>query len=257
LRGSWSRGLIKRGQLDRKAIAQVVDYAACIADLPTDELRAKLQPYLASKRLDLDALLAQRGATDSLEPQHRQVLLVVVGTGGAPGLERVVRFLSASHGLPISVILLDVFVRDGGELFLAREIAEEDAPPSMSGATGTRVSVDSVLSLAARHGTSDQLRRAIGVASRLGLHVRPYKKSVMFTPASNGTRMLFTLWAEPEKGGLKAYIGVEPFTEFYDLSRSVVAEKLGAQGWRTLNNREFEQFPRGLESLDIPRPGGE
>lgn len=117
--GRWVVIEIKRGDLDRKAVTQVLDYAACVSALSADELRSKTEAYLSDRGLGLEELLEQRGALDSLDPEQRQVLLVVVGTGTAPGLERVVNLLS-KHTMPISVILFDVFKLDGGRLLLAR-----------------------------------------------------------------------------------------------------------------------------------------
>ena len=91
----------------------------------------------------------------------------------------------------------------------------------------------------------------VELASKTGLRIRPWKTSLMFTPPSNGTRMLFTVWAKPEKGGLKAYVGIEPFTEFFPVERAEVEKRLGAEGWRTLNHAEFDKLLRGLEALDL------
>src|SRR5437870_2899791 len=99
--GRWVVVEIKRDHLDRKAIAQVIDYAACLGDLTADQLRAKVEPYLASKGLDLDEMLEQRDAAAALDPNQREVLLFVVGTGRAPSLERIVRFLAGKHEVPV------------------------------------------------------------------------------------------------------------------------------------------------------------
>jgi hypothetical protein len=247
--GRWVVIEIKRGALDRKAVAQVQDYAACIAALSGEQLRTKVGGYLDQKGLDLDQLLEQRGASDSLEPEQRQILLTVVGTGSAPGLERMVGFLASRHNLPISVVLFDVFKLDADRQLLAREVTQADSPPPPTGA-GT-VSVAAVMALARKHGTDKQLQRAVDLARDLGLYVRPYKKSLMFTPPSNGSRMLFTLWAVPEKGNLKAYVGVEPFTEFFPVERSIVSDRLGPEGWRSFTSSAFEKFLRGLGTLPL------
>ena len=66
-------------------------------------------------------------------------------------------------------------------------------------------------------GTRDELERAIEVARKKGLHVRPFKTCLMFTPPMNGTRCLFTLWAGREDGKLTAYVSTEAFLEFFPL----------------------------------------
>ena len=121
-----------------------------------------------------------------------------------------------------------------------------ETPPA-----GTRLTPEAVLELAGQYGTRDQLERAMAVAARKGLRVRPFKTCLMFTPPSNATRCLFTLWAEPEKGGLEAYVGIEAFTEFFPLERADVEEQLGPDGWRHLDEAEFDDLLRGIEALDL------
>lgn len=248
--GRWVVVEIKRGSVDRKTVAQVVDYAACIAELSADELRAKIAPYLESKQLDIDELLEQRGATEGLDPQQRELLLFVVGTDKSPGLERVIRFLAGTHSMPISVVMLDVFQLDAGRLLLAREVTEEESA-SLPDRPSSIVTAASVMALAKKYGTDEQLRRAMKLAERMGLRLRPWKTSLMFTPPSNGTRMLFTLWAKPERKGLKAYVGVEPFHEFFSLEPKHVEKLIGPEGWRVMNTSEYNRFLKGLESLGI------
>jgi hypothetical protein len=248
--GRWVAIELKRGELDRKAVAQVVDYAACLSTLSAEELREKVAPYLSKTNLTIDQLLEARGALHSLDPEQRQVLLVVVGTGSATGLQRVVSYLAVKHNLPISILLFHVFRLSKGQLLLAREVTEQEtAVPSAGRGTKAAVSLSMPMALAKQHGLQASLQKALDLAKELGLHVRPYKTSVMFTPPSNGSRMLFTVWAKPEKGQIKAYVGIEPFTEFFPLRRAVVAQQIGAEGWRTFTPSSFVQFLRSVKKL--------
>lgn len=248
--GRWVLIELKRGTLDRKTVAQVVDYAACMAELPGDELRRKLEPGLRARKLDLDELLEERGVPDALDPAQREMVLFIVGTGRAAGLERVVRFLGDRYGMPISVVLFDVFRTVDGQLLLTREVAAEEESTAIA-QPRTGASVETALRLAEEYGTQEQLARALKVVRRKGLKVRPWPACLMITPPSNGTRMLFTLWAKPKNGLLKTYIGIEPFTEFFPVDRAEVEGKLGAEGWRYMSPAEFDQFLAGLEALEL------
>jgi hypothetical protein len=106
-----------------------------------------------------------------------------------------------------------------------------------------------VVALAKDHGIHQSLQKALDLAKELGLHVRPYKTSLMFAPPSNGSRMLFTIWAKPAKGRVKAYIGVDPFTEFFSLRRPVVEKRIGPEGWRTFTAPAFAQFLKAVKDL--------
>lgn len=91
----------------------------------------------------------------------------------------------------------------------------------------------------------------MAVAARKGLRVRAFKSCLMFTPPSNAKRCLFTIWAEPKKGGLQAWVGIEPFAEFFPVERAEVEQQLGLEGWRILDEAEFDGLLRGIEALDL------
>jgi hypothetical protein len=92
--GRWTIIEVKRGALRRETIAQALDYASCIAAISADELRAKIEPYLCKHNVSLDTLLHQREAAFALEPEQRELAIVIVGTRRAPGLDRMARFLA-------------------------------------------------------------------------------------------------------------------------------------------------------------------
>jgi len=252
--GRWVVVEIKKGDLDRDTVAQALDYAACLRKLSADDLRSKLEPFLTANGLDLDELLERRGAPEALDPDQRQLLLFLVGTGKAESLERVTDFLSEPYGVPISVVLLHVFKLDGERLLLAREVTEQETSQPPTG-PGSALSVDAVLKLAQRYGTQEQLQRAVDLAAKTGLRVRPWKTCLMFTPPSNATRCLFTVWAEPEKGGLQAWVGNESFAEFFPVERAEVEQQLGPEGWRILDEAQFDSLLRGVEALDLGSSG--
>ena len=148
---------------------------------------------------------------------------------------RILRSLSADHSRGLRE----------GEKSVRRAVALE--PPHAS----TRLTPEAVLELAGQCGTREELVRAIEVASEKGLHVRPFKTCLMFTPPMNGTRCLFTLWAGREAGKLTAYVSTEAFTEFFSLGRSDVEERLGPEGWRHFDESGFEVFLKGVQALEL------
>jgi endonuclease NucS-like protein len=247
--GRWVVIEIKRDELDRKTVGQAIDYAACFSGLSAEELRSKVAPYLSKHRLNLDELLEQRGAMHSLEPEQRQVLLMVVGTGAAPGLERVASYLAEKHNFPISTLLFQVFQPARGQLLLAREVTEHETAALARPTAKPAFPLSTVMALAKQHGTQQGLQQAVDTAKELGLHARPYKTSVMFTPPSHGSRMLFTVWAKPKQNRIKAYVGVEPFSEFFPLRRAAVVEQIGREGYRSFTKPEFTKFLNAVKRL--------
>jgi hypothetical protein len=246
--GRWTIIEIKRGVLRRETIAQVLDYASCLAALPADELRAKIESYLCGHNLSLDALLQQRDAAFALEPVQRELALIIVGTGRAPGLERMAHFLADRYGIPLTVVTFEVFAFADHRQILVREITEVETSASLPVRT-LRTTLGHVLEFAERSGTAQTLRHCVAICEQLGLYARPWKTSIMFAPLANRTRALFTIWAQPQDGSVRMWVGTKVFAEFYPITEESVTTYLGAEGWRLVSTQEMETFVRGLQSL--------
>jgi Holliday junction resolvase-like predicted endonuclease len=242
----WAVIEVKRGALRREAITQAIDYAASIEALPSAQLHDKLKPYLASKNRDLGHLFANRGTGDG-HPPFREVLLFIVGTGRGSGVERMSDYL-AQRGIPITAITFDVFDAPDGSRTLAREISEAETPPPFV-SQGRKMSVPAVRALADQTGVGQLVERVLDTARDLQLYLRPYRTSVMITPPSNHTRMLFTVWGQGKGGKVRMYVGHTPFAEYFPVTERTVALFLGEKGWRWLDSREVEVFSTGLQTL--------
>ncbi len=79
--GRWVVIEIKKGTLYRETIAQVLDYASCIATISEEELRSKLDIYLGHRDTSLDVVLDQRDALTALDTEQRDLAMIIVGTG--------------------------------------------------------------------------------------------------------------------------------------------------------------------------------
>lgn len=241
----WAVIEVKRGALRREAITQAIDYAALIEALPSAQLHDKLKPYLASRNLKLGHLFADR-ARDG-QPPFREVLLFIVGTGRGSGVERMSAFL-AQRGIPITAITFDVFDAPDGSRTLAREISEAETPPP-SARQSRKLSVLAVRELAKNTGVGPLVGRVLDTARDLQLYLRPCPTSVMITPPSNHTRMLFTVWGQGNGGQVRMYVGHSPFAEYFPVTERTVARYLGEEGWRSLDKREIGAFSTGLRKL--------
>ena len=248
--GRWVVIEIKRGYLDERAVMQVIDYAACLRELSASDFREKLEPHLASRDLDLDVLLEQRGVPDALDPEQRELLLFVVGSGQGGSIERMVRFLSDPYGIPISVVRLQVFALNDGCKLLVREVTEQETTVATA-RQRSKVSVDDVLKLAEGYGTRAQLQQAVDFATSKGLPIHPWATSLMFTPPCNAARCLFTVWAKPGKTGLKVYVALEPLTESYGIDRAELEQRLGPDGWRFLDQTGLDELLAAIDGLDL------
>jgi len=236
--GRWAVIEIKSGRVRRETIAQALDYASCIAWMPQDELYQKVE-----------ALLEERGGQDNSENEGRDVVMYVVGTGSEPGLERMVDYLSETYGMPITLVSYEVFEIGGQQQILVRELTDlETSPSTRSVRSGP--TVEDICAQAERAGIGREFRMILDAASKHSLYPRPYKRSIMYTPSSNRTRMLFTAQSRPRADGLLGvYVGPEAFTEFYPVTEETVVSLLGPDGWRRMTAADVETFVANLDRL--------
>jgi len=248
--GQWVVIEIKKGEVRRETIAQVLDYASCLDNISAEDLRTLLSDYLTNQKKNIDELLEERGASEAIETGQRRIALIVVGTGRSVGLDRIGNYLASRHNLPISIVSFDIFA-DGNREILAREIKEPEAirPSQTNGPDGT---MEQVVRLAESAGTAKSIHACINKAKEIGLYPRAWKTSIMFAPSANRTRALFTIWATPQKDKMRLWVGGEVFTEFYAVSISSVRALLGAEGHRYMTDQEVEEFLEGLEKLLKP-----
>jgi Holliday junction resolvase-like predicted endonuclease len=245
--GRWIIIEIKKDILRREVISQVLDYASSIHGLSEMDFKNKIDPYLKSKNKTIDALLEQRDALDSLNPENREMLFFVVGTGKHQGLERISNYLADQFKFPISIITFQVFETSNGEKILAREITESDVIPDNP--KKMPVTVENVFSLAQKNGLGDVFNTFKNVSDELGFYQRPYKRSIMFTSPKNKTRMLFTIWGEAKDGKVKVYVGPSAFSEFYPIAVTDVITYLGVDGWRYMTEKDVDEFVTQLKNM--------
>lgn len=246
--GRWCVIEIKRDTVDRNTIAQVLDYAACLNELPEEQLREVLQPHLTDRGLNLDEILRTRDVLDSLDPGHRQIVMYVVGTVRSPGLDRMLRLLSERHGVSLHAKLFNVFETTGGQRVLIRETADGEAQKPIEGSSQP-VSLMQVRQVAEAGGLASIFDVLKAAADKHGLYSRVWKRSVMFAPGNDGRRCLFTVWTNPQQGGLQVYVEPKAFAEFFPVEEQKALDLLGSPGYRVMNLDAAQAFAGRLDQL--------
>jgi Protein of unknown function (DUF1524) len=109
--------------------------------------------------------------------------------------------------------------------------------------------LQAVLEHAEAAGQRIMLQELLGTGDRLGLYPRPYAVSIMFTPPTNRTRMLFTV--RPDTGGMHMWVSADAFEEFFpEISADEARRQLGpADEDRLLDRTATREFIAGLERL--------
>lgn len=251
--GNWVVIELKSGSLYRATLTQALDYASSIASLPSDQLMQKVDSYLEKQTQEIQAaarsILDQQAIEVQPDQPYRDVRIYLVGTTVDPGLERMTTYLASVHNLPTKLVTFQVFEVENGQRLLLRELTEADTEIPMT-EVKNRLSLEDVCRRADSETTGPAFRRILEAASRHGIHARPYKYSVMYTPPSNRTRMLFTVRTSPDRSGnLRIWIEPDAFAEFYPTTSKVAEAQLGSSGWRALTEEQVDGFIRSLDRI--------
>lgn len=243
--GRWFVIELKRGLVNRDTIAQAIDYAACLNEMPAEVLAEKVNAYLG-KQLSgqtLEALLAERpGAMEAFQGE-REVLIYVVGTGRDPRLGRIEVYLK--DRLPIRVVTFSVYEADGAGTIMFRELSEYESEPPPPHRT---YSVEAACALADQNGLGEDVRAILTAAQAHGLHARPWKYALMFSSPQERRRALFTCWTVARQGNLLVWVGPKVFAEYFPITAEQAAADIGEEGYRELPNGA-EPFIEDLDRL--------
>ncbi len=246
--GRWIVIEIKAGQVRRETVAQAIDYTSCISALPWSALLAKANAYLKDNGVDGARSLEDLKVSEDEPP--RSVWMTVVGTGRALGLERMVNYLSDLYNVPITIVSYEVFRLASGEQIMVRELTEgEGTEVEPDSTTHYTLSLEQMRAKAAENGIGEAFEILLDVAIRHDFYPRTYKRSVMYTPLKNKTRMLYTVRTDADKeGNLQLYVWHEAFSEFDDVSDRAHA-LLGEHGWRSITVTDARQFVAKVDEL--------
>ena len=242
---------IKQKNVHRKAIAQGLDYVACIGTMPTGELESKCDEYLhrTIANTTLCELFSNASRRDQLELLNREVLLYVVGTDGdkSDGVERISQLLKPH--ISVSSVVFQIYAMADGQRILLRERVDSDdgdTPKDISSAAPT---LDSLIQQADSSVVGPDFRKFYDAAIAFGLYPRCYKFSVMFAPQRSKNRVLFTVWTTPVNGKLKVYVSAEAIAEFFPISIADATALVGADGFRELDHDGVDKLLSQLKRI--------
>ncbi|MFW6087497.1 MAG: endonuclease NucS domain-containing protein, partial [Myxococcota bacterium] len=206
--GRWVVVELKATRLTREVVTQAMDYAACIDEMPPEELERQVNEYLAARKGgSLAELMKERQGDEGDEPGSRDIRLLVAGVGRDPHLDRLLGFLDRRMGFHITQVSFELFeLPSGGKVLLRAQREADSASAAPRNRTFTR---EAVTEMADRAGIGAQVREFVKVAEEAGLGVRPWKTSIMLTPPSNRTRCLITVWATRDKQNMRLYVAPE------------------------------------------------
>lgn len=243
---------IKRSSIDRKTLVQALDYAESIARMDGDLLIEKCANYLKNASTTLPNLLRDRNATHQVDVDQREVILYLVGTGGAPRLERLAAFLNKT--ITSYIVLFDVFRQSAGKTILARElheIGQEDTSPNQE----ERGLVE-LCRQAKALGVGKEFQMLCDAALNLGLYANIRRtrdsrraSSVMFAPSQMKSRMAFTFWIKRKNGTHRVWLDPEVFSEYFPVSTRAARQILSIEGDNYLGKKAIAKLAASINRL--------
>jgi hypothetical protein len=233
---------LKRGHLGVWALTQAMHYLLTIS---------AMEPAALLRKLDLDEDTRDTLATALSEEGGLDVVLLLVGTGRTPELERATTFLSdRGFDVTVRVVSFSPFVDPTGRVFLAREVdeheqASEELTPRQRGRRAA--SIERIQDRARELGVGSDIEAAIDLAQELGLRVKPWPRSITIVPPFTRGRTLIYLSPRSE-GRIHFGYHLDNFTTLYDAEPQQVTEALGTN-WDDLSSEELAPRLRGFGAL--------
>lgn len=186
---------LKRDKAPREAIAQALDYASWLNSTSEEEIRAIAREHLHS---ELDDAFRERFHTDPPEwtvHSHR-ILLVAVRLNTAA--ERIIRYLSEAWKVNINAVFFRYSKLSDGKEILLRSVLVPDEVISSSSRGGRKFqpSEESLMSMAAEHGTTELVKNCRKMRE-------VWREQERATAGGS-----FRYWAEKPSGGQKMVFGV-------------------------------------------------
>ncbi|WP_412070449.1 DUF91 domain-containing protein [Rubrivirga sp. IMCC43871] len=198
---------LKRGKTPRDVVAQMLDYAAWAGGLSYEQV-VEIGDRTLGGEGTLESAFRARFDTDLPEVLNTEHHMLVVASEVDPRSERILRYLSETHGVSINAVTFNYFrTPDGGE-FLARTHliepdAVEDRTVRRSGSKRRRsATLEDHREVAERFGVADVFDTLVDTLSRW---YRPGAGKTMVTFGQRGKwmAMLNIVTSESETGALR------------------------------------------------------
>jgi hypothetical protein len=105
---------LKRDKTPREITAQVLDYASCLVDMSHDKVTATAEAHL---KTGLDEAFKDKFGAEVPETLNGGHRMLIVGSAIDPASERIIKYLSDTHGININAATFQYFkLEDGQEL---------------------------------------------------------------------------------------------------------------------------------------------
>ncbi len=219
---------LKRDKTPREVTAQVLDYASWVADLSNERVSSIAETYLGYG--GFEAAFRNRFSKeipDTLNGEHR---MLVVGSQIDASSERIIKYLSDSHGVNINAATFQFFRDSNGAEYMGRvfliEPEQVDLQTRSKGSSKRRppLTYTELEAIAVENGVAKLYLYAVSAFSQY-LQKHTTRSSIGFTGPINGSRKTVISLLPGESNapdGLRFQIYGNRFAQMTDLPKDEV-----------------------------------
>jgi hypothetical protein len=183
---------LKRDKTPREIVAQALDYASWITDLPEDRITSIANEYLDA-RGPLEKAFRERFRTELPDTINESHKILVAAAVIDPSSERIIRYLSTVHGVNINAATFQYFRDPEGRELLARVfLLEPERVEQRSIDKGSskrrRLSFGELEAIADERGAGELYRALVETFRPLFDYMRTTGSSVAFKAGYLGSR---------------------------------------------------------------------
>jgi len=215
---------LKRDKTPREVTAQALDYASWVVDLTAERIGEIANEYLGA-RGPLEVSFRSRFDTDLPEILNQSHKMLIVASSIDASSERIINYLSDTHGVDINAVTFQYFRLANGTELLGRVFliapAQVAYKAQAKGMTRRRLTLDEFQQLAEQNGVGDLFHRIVELFQQILDEPRPRKTLITFK-VDRGDKRIAILNLIPQESSSEAGV-------FFQLYSSRFAERFGLQ----------------------------
>lgn len=231
---------LKRGKTPREVTAQALDYASWVQDLPSERIISIANDYLGHGK-SLEEVFEHRFSKALPEGLNEGHQILIVGSEIDESTERIVKYLSDTHGVSINVARFRYFKAADGQELVARvfliEPSQVEYRTRTKGSSKRRpnLTYEQLEELAEKNGVGELYREFVsGLEDHFQRHTT--RSSIVFTSNLDSShKAVLSLIPGESSGeeGLRFQIYLSRFRRAFGLSETEVETVLptNKQSW--------------------------
>ncbi len=226
---------LKRDRTPRDIVAQVLDYASWVEGLSHDSIEEIANAFIKHKSFEESFREKfQTDLSDVLNERHR---MYIVASSLDPATERIVKYLSETHGVDINIATFAYFKTPDGELLGRSLLLDEAAVRNRAESTSKRKpprSLEELRAIAEKNGVADLYDKALSELRPLfdGINrTRTNVALVGYMGENRARNVILGIYpdASSSTNGLAINVSVDRMSEYFKVPQDEVRTVFGPQ----------------------------